>query len=89
MEPFPVQCPKVFEPQLSPRGWDADLPSVQVPRESQVELIRLEPTDDVRKVAQQDPEVSLRIHKGTGPSPAAKRHRIDSDDLESCRTDLE
>ena len=30
MEPFPVQRPKVFEPQFSPRRRNADLPSVQV-----------------------------------------------------------
>ena len=72
MEPFPVQCPKVFEPQLSPRGRDADLPSVQVAGENQVEITRLEPTHDVRKMAQQDPEVGFRIHKGTGPNTAAQ-----------------
>ena len=62
MEPLPVQRPKVFEPQFSSRRRDADLPSVQVAGEGQVEVPRLEPPDDVRKMAQQDPEVGLRIH---------------------------
>src|SRR5688572_9804778 len=62
MEPLPMQRPQVFEPQLSPRRRDADLPSVQVAGKGQIEVARLEPPNDVRKMAEEDAEVGLPIH---------------------------
>ncbi len=89
MESLPVPRPKVFEPDLAPRSGDADLPSVQMTGENQVEFTRPEPAHNVRKMAQQDPEVGPRVREATGPNTATKRDGIDSDDLEPCCADLE
>ena len=63
VEAADVRPADVREPQPPARPGDADLPRVQVAGEDEVERARGHAIDDIRVVAEKDPEVGAEVQR--------------------------
>src|SRR3954470_13274615 len=73
---------RVGEPDLPARIGDRDLSVVEMAGEDEVEDARLERVDDARVMAEEDPQVGVRVGQRGGPGAAGEvRRRVDADEL--------
>src|SRR5205823_2482777 len=85
-----VRPAEACQPQAAARPGDADLSRVQVAGADQVEGAGREAVDDVRVVAEQDPQVGLRVGYALQVRPVVPvRARIDADDLHLAAAQLD